>query len=100
MEECGDGVRFEVEVGERREPAFAVRYMGKVQAYINRCTHIAYELDWNPGKFFDSEGLVLLCSVHGASYDASTGQCMGGPCYQGLTKLAVEEIDGVVYLAE
>jgi nitrite reductase/ring-hydroxylating ferredoxin subunit len=98
--ECGDGVRFEVLQGERLEPAFVVRFMGEVHGYINRCMHIPYELDWSPGKFFDSDGLVLICSVHGASYDASTGQCIGGPCYQGLTKLIVEEIDGAVYLAE
>lgn len=100
LAECGDGLRFSVEHGGRMEPAFAVRYGGEVHAYINRCMHIPYELDWNPGKFFDSEGLVLICSVHGASYDPATGQCMGGPCYQGLTKLPVEEVAGMVYIAD
>ena len=98
--ECGDGVRFEIDHGGHREPAFVVRFMGEVHAYINRCMHIPYELDWSPGKFFDSEGLVLICSVHGASYDASTGQCVGGPCYQGLAKLPVEELEGAVFLRE
>lgn len=100
LAECGDGVRFVVDHQGRSEPAFVIRYGGEVRAYINRCMHIPYELDWHPGKFFDSEGLVLICSVHGASYDPATGQCMGGPCYQGLTNLTVEEIAGLVYLAE
>jgi len=98
--DSGDGVRFELERGGRREPAFVVRYGGEVHAYVNRCMHIPYELDWNPGKFFDSEGLVLICSVHGASYDPATGRCIGGPCYQGLAKVVVEESEGSVYLAE
>ena len=97
LAECGDGVRFEL---ERGEPAFVVRFQGEAHAYVNRCAHLPYELDWIPGKFFDSEGLVLICSVHGASYDPLTGQCVGGPCYHGLAKVAVEEFEGGVYLAE
>ena len=92
----GIGVRFELAHGES---AFAVRYQGEVHAYVNRCAHLPYELDWIAGKFFDSEGLLLICSVHGASYDPLTGQCVGGPCYHGLAKVAVEEFDGGVYLA-
>jgi len=38
--------------------------------------------------------------VHGASYDPLTGRCVGGPCYQGLAKVAVEQFNGGVYLAE
>ncbi len=97
--DSGDGGRFEIAVGEPMEPVFVVRYQGEVHAYVNRCTHIPYELDWQPGKFFDREGLVLICSIHGACYDPLTGQCMGGPCYYGLAKIAVEEISGGGYLA-
>ena len=97
--DSGDGVRFEVAGSRGRESAFAVRYQGEVHAYVNRCTHLPYELDWNPGKFFDSEGLVLICSVHGASYDPSSGKCVGGPCHRGLEKLAIEESEGKVYLS-
>ena len=99
LADYGDGVRFEIRKGNHSEPAFVVRCQGEVHAYINRCAHLPYELDWNPGKFFDSEGLVLICSVHGASYDPLTGQCVGGPCNKGLDKLAVEEFDDGVYLA-
>ena len=98
LAECGDGVRFEFAHGG--EAAFVVRYQGEVHAYVNRCAHLPYELDWIAGKFFDSEGLVLICSVHGANYDPLTGQCVGGPCNHALTKIAVEEFDGGVYLAE
>lgn len=97
--EGGDGVRFEVEREGGRASAFAVRFEGRAHAYLNRCAHVGVELDWQPGKFFDSEGLVLICSSHGALYGASTGVCLGGPCRGGgLEKLAVEERDGEVIL--
>ena len=93
-------MRFELAHGQRGESAFVIRYQGDLHAYFNRCAHLPYELDWNPGNFFDSEGLVLICSAHAASYDPLTGQRVGGPCNQGLAKLAVEEFDGGVYIAE
>ncbi len=92
----GDGVRFEVTVGGRAEPAFVVRYGGQVYGYVNRCAHIGYELDWQPGKFFDAEGLVLVCSVHGWSYEPDTGRNTSG--YSQLRRLPVEEREGRVYL--
>jgi nitrite reductase/ring-hydroxylating ferredoxin subunit len=58
----GCGLRFEVEWHGRREPAFVVRYRGRVHAYLNRCGHIPVELDWNEGEFFDISGLYLICA--------------------------------------
>jgi nitrite reductase/ring-hydroxylating ferredoxin subunit len=95
--EAGEGVRFEVESGGRRHPAFAVRFGGRVYAYRNRCAHVGVELDWQPGRFFDADGIVLICSTHGALYDPRTGECRGGPCRGGrLEPVAVEERDGSV----
>lgn len=99
--DSGEGVRFEIEFGGKPEPAFAVRYDGRVYAYLNRCAHLPMELDWKPGKFFDIAGLLLICSTHGAVYEPDTGRCVGGPCNDsGLVPLAVEERDGRVYLKE
>lgn len=101
LAEGGDGVRFEVEHRGERVGAFAVRFGGEVHAYLNRCAHVPVELDWQPGKFFDGSGLVLICSTHGALYDPATGGCLGGPCRRGgLEKLAVEERDGVIRLKD
>ena len=69
----GQGVRFEVDVGGRNAPAFAIRYGGRAFAYLNRCAHVAMELDWQPGMFFDFDAEHLLCSTHGAFYDPATG---------------------------
>ena len=96
--DSGDGVRFEVDQGDAAVPAFIVRYDGQVHAYLNRCAHRAMELDWNPGRFFDGEGLLLVCSTHGAVYAPDTGECRGGPGSGALVQLEVEERDGCVYL--
>ena len=96
--DSGDGVRFEVLRGAATVPAFLVRYDGRVRAYLNRCAHVAMELDWQEGVFFDSEGRDLLCSTHGATYGASSGRCIGGPCGgTPLVRVLVEERDGKVY---
>ena len=98
LADSGRGVRFEVEYYGEPAPAFAIRYKGAVHAYLNRCAHVAMELDWQEGVFFDADGRDLLCSTHGATYDAATGRCVGGPCVGGrLLKLYVEERDGMVY---
>ena len=100
LTDSGDGVRFELEVDGKPEPAFAVRYGGRVYAYLNRCAHMPMELDWKPGKFFDGEGLVLICSTHGAIYSPETGRCLGGPCEGRLVPVPVEERDGKILLKE
>ena len=76
LAEGGDGVRFEVKRGRETAPAFAVRYEGRVYAYVNRCAHVGVELDWQAGRFFDADGMVLLCSTHGALYDPASGACV------------------------
>jgi nitrite reductase/ring-hydroxylating ferredoxin subunit len=98
LADSGRGVRFEVEYFGRPVPAFAVRYRGQVHAYLNRCAHVAMELDWQEGVFFDAQGRDLLCSTHGATYDSQSGRCLGGPCNRApLVKLRTEERDGRVY---
>lgn len=96
--DSGDGVRFEVDCAGLPTQAFAVRYGGKVYAYLNRCGHMPMELDWMPGKFFDGHGSLLICSTHGALYEPGSGRCLAGPCANGLVPVAVEERDGMVYL--
>ncbi len=99
--EGGHGVRFEVRRGGAAHAAFAIRFAGRVHAYVNRCAHVGVELDWQPGHFFAADGMVLICSTHGALYDPATGACLGGPCRGGgLAPVAVDEVDGEVVLRE
>lgn len=95
--DAGRGVRFEVGYGGETAAAFAIRQAGEVHAYLNRCAHIPMELDWQPGAFFDADGRDLICSTHGATYAADTGQCLGGPCGKSpLVSLRMEESGGRV----
>lgn len=95
----GPGVRFDVDTEQEAASAFVVRYRGKVFGYLNRCAHVAMELDWLEGQFFDSDGQTILCATHGAAYDPASGACVGGPCAGrgGLRRLQVLEYGGVVY---
>ena len=43
--------------------AFAIRYQGHVHAYLNRCAHVAMEMDWQPNRFFDDTGRWLLANA-------------------------------------
>ena len=90
-------VPFDVVYAGQTCRAFAVRYRGQPHAYLNRCTHVAMELDWQPNRIFDDSGQWLLCASHGAAYMPATGECAGGPCHGGLVKIMLSEMDGVVY---
>ena len=92
----GLAVGFDVVYAGQNCRAFAIRYQGVAYAYLNRCTHVPMEMDYQPGRIFDDSGRWLLCATHGAAYQPSTGQCAGGPCRGGLVKIALSESDGVV----
>ncbi len=93
----GLAVPFDVVYGGQTCRAFAIRYHGQAHAYLNRCTHVAMEMDWQPNRFFDDTGRWLLCSTHGAAYQPDTGACAGGPCRGSLVRIILTERDGVVH---
>ena len=97
LQDGGRGVPFDVVYGGQTCRAFAVRHAGQVQAYLNRCTHVAMELDFQPDRFFDASGQWLMCATHGATYSPVTGECAGGPCRGGLVKITLAEQHQVVH---
>jgi len=98
LEEGGKGVRFPLTAGGEDRTGFVIRYDGRIYGYLNRCAHVPIELDWNEGEFFESSGLYLMCSTHGALYTPETGHCAGGPCRGGrLRPITVFEQDGQVF---
>ena len=80
----------------QRQSAFAVRFKGQVVAFLNRCTHVPMEMDYQIGQFFDMTGEWLICGTHGALHAPLSGACVGGPCRGGLVKIETSETDGVV----
>jgi nitrite reductase/ring-hydroxylating ferredoxin subunit len=96
--EGGKGIRFPLRAGGEDTTGFVVRYGGTVYGYLNRCAHVPIELDWAEGEFFESSGLYIMCSTHGAIYMPENGQCAGGPCRGGrLRPIAVSERDENIY---
>lgn len=94
--EGGDAVAFDLLYDGCSCRAFAVRFQGRVFAYLNRCTHVAMEMDFRPNRFFDVTGRWLICATHGAIYHPDTGACAGGPCFGGLTPIALSEENRMV----
>ena len=97
LSDGGDAVPFDVAYQGETCRAFAIRYNGQAHAYLNRCTHVPMELDYQPNRIFDDSGEWLLCATHGAAYRPDTGECGGGPCRGGLVKIALSESCGVVH---
>ncbi|MDO8457061.1 MAG: Rieske 2Fe-2S domain-containing protein [Burkholderiaceae bacterium] len=97
LQEGGLAVPFDVVYAGQTCRAFAIRFEGKAQAYLNRCSHVAMELDFQPNRVFDDSGQWLLCATHGAVYNPESGECAGGPCRGGLIKIALSETNGVVH---
>jgi len=97
LQEGARAVPFDVKYGGQTCRAFAIRFKGVAHAYLNRCTHVAMEMDFQPDRFFDDTGRWLVCAMHGAVYRPATGECAGGPCRGGLIKITLTERDGVVH---
>lgn len=96
LQDSGLAVAFDVRYGGQTCYAFAIRYQGQAHAYLNRCSHVPMEMDYQPNRFFDTTGHWLICSTHGAMYDPKTGQCRQGPCRSGLIKIELSEFNGMV----
>ena len=97
LSNSGEAVPFDVVYAGQTCRAFAIRFQDQVYAYLNRCAHVAMEMDFQPNRFFDSTGQWLMCATHGAAYQPQTGACRDGPCRSGLVKIDLIEFDGVVH---
>jgi nitrite reductase/ring-hydroxylating ferredoxin subunit len=97
LQNSGEAVPFDVVYCGQTCLGFAIRYGDQVYAYLNRCSHVPMEMDYQPNRFFDLTGHWLICATHGATYSPKTGLCKGGPCRGGLIKIETSEFDGVVH---
>ena len=101
VEQIADGGVFEThaELAGERESLLLLRAGDAVRGFLNICPHAGRPLNWAPGKFL-IEDRLLICAAHGASFGIPDGLCISGPCRgQRLREVAVEVIDGAVYLA-
>jgi nitrite reductase/ring-hydroxylating ferredoxin subunit len=98
LEESGKALVFDVLLWRRPARAFALRFEGRLVAYLNRCAHVPTEMDWQPGEFLDAERRFIVCTTHGAVYEPTTGHCIAGPC-AGARLMAIDVVEraGQVY---
>lgn len=81
------------------EPLVLYRDGQQVRAWLNVCPHAGRALDWAPGQFLKSKEGLLVCAVHGASFELAAGACVAGPCRgEHLRAVAVEVRDDAVVL--
>ncbi len=70
----------------------------EVFGYHNECPHQGRNLDYVPGKFLIKDGRII-CAAHGAMFTVRSGDCVSGPCSNGLLRVPVRIIDGYVFSA-
>lgn len=102
LDRVADGAFAEVEatVDGAAESLILYRAGGGVRAWLNVCPHAGRRLDWAPGEFLRSKDGLLVCAVHGASFELESGGCVAGPCRgQALRAVPVVTRDGAVWLA-
>jgi nitrite reductase/ring-hydroxylating ferredoxin subunit len=101
LAEIGDPGCREFAIGDGDWPfrGFVVRQGGDIFAYQNFCVHAGHPLNWKPDEFLTKDKSAVMCASHGALYEISSGECIGGPCQgRSLRKVNVEVRDGVVYV--
>ena len=79
---------------------FILRKEGEIYAYKNTCPHAGTPLNMMPEKFMERTETYLMCHTHGALFNYSTGECVGGPCKGSyLTPISIQIKEGLVLAA-
>ncbi len=70
-----------------------IRLGEAVTAFTNLCPHAGLPLCLPDGRGLLHKGETLVCPVHGASFDVTSGDCTGGPAAgDQLTAIPVERV--------
>ncbi|QDA35984.1 Rieske 2Fe-2S domain-containing protein (plasmid) [Paracoccus liaowanqingii] len=79
-------------------PLLVLRAGGGLRAFVNACPHQYLPLDHRRDRIVSACGTMLMCSAHGARFDAATGAAVGGAeC--GLDPVPVVVRGGLVVIA-
>ncbi len=79
-------------------PLILVRVPDGLRAFVNACPHQYLPLNYRGEQILSACGTKLLCTAHGASFDAGTGDPLAGaPCP--LDAVPVVEIDGEIRIS-
>jgi cytochrome b6-f complex iron-sulfur subunit len=75
-----------------RYPALLINTPQGLRAYSAVCTHFACLVKWDP------DAGEIMCPCHDAGFDVYTGEVLHGPPPRGLDVIAVEVVDGQIYV--
>lgn len=73
---------------------FVVAKENNHYAYVNECPHLGVDLNWAPDKFLDINNQHIQCSMHGALFSITEGECLHGPCLGDFLKSVTLHFDG------
>lgn len=80
------------------EEIILVKQAEVVHAYRNSCPHVGIGLDYGDGRCLHDDA-TLICSLHGAQFEADTGFCTVGPCSgKSLQRVPIIMKDGKIFL--
>lgn len=69
-----------------------------LRGFVNQCPHLGLPLETFPDRFLSADGTHLICSAHGAQFDAE-GACFAGPCKgASLQQLDLRIVDEMIIL--
>lgn len=85
---------FEAVVDGAPESLIVHRSGAAVRAWLNVCPHAGRRLDWAPGQFLLGKDGLLVCAVHGASFELAHGACVAGPCRGESLRAVPLRVDG------
>jgi nitrite reductase/ring-hydroxylating ferredoxin subunit len=95
----GGGKGFWFGADTSRYGVFVLRRGDGIVAYENSCPHRGTPLDFQPDRFLDRTGRLILCATHGALFRIADGFCVAGPCAGARLKpVTVAVRDGGLYL--
>jgi nitrite reductase/ring-hydroxylating ferredoxin subunit len=80
-------------------PLILVRVGADVRCYVNVCPHAGRSLALPDGRVFVHKDTNIICPVHGATFDAASGACTGGPAGDPLTAIAIDIVGNEVVVA-
>ncbi|HTW74460.1 MAG TPA: Rieske 2Fe-2S domain-containing protein [Steroidobacteraceae bacterium] len=92
---------FRLGAGDWPLRGFVLHTARGVRAYVNRCPHLDYPLNYLPDEFLTYDGSLVQCTMHGAVFEKDSGLCVRGPCLgRSLHALPVRIEAGCVLLAD
>ena len=99
--EVAGAMTLTLETRQGQFPVLLVETAAGLRAYVNACPHQYLPLDYRGANLLSADGTRLMCSSHGAQFDAASGRGVAGPglgC--ALDAIPVHVVDGMVTVAE